>query len=376
MKILFLTNQLDVGGIETNIVRLTRSLSNRGHACIVGARPGSLSSEVSDAGGRTLALAMRPRPLALARDALALRRALAEEQPDVVHVFSATAAAVAWLPLRTISDRPPVVASVMGLFDEPNESQSSVRRRTKRVIAGADRVVVMAPAIGEVVRSLGLDEAHVIDDTVVGVEAARPVSTDRRRAVRSSLGLDESVPIVTTVGRLEPRKSPELFVEAAATVLRTRPDVVFLVVGDGALEDRVRRHLDELGIARSFRLLGSRRDVEDLMVATDVYVRPGVVEGFIGITVLEAQAVGTPVVSFCTDDVQLAIEDGVSGLLARNGDAGDLADCIGRLLDDRELATEIGRAGRARFHERYELEGVVDRLEALYASLAATKAGR
>ena len=52
----------------------------------------------------------------------------------------------------------------------------------------------------------------------------------------------------------------------------------------------------------------TRDDVERILAATDVYVRPGVVEGFIGITVLEAQALGVPVVSFRTDDVQLAVE--------------------------------------------------------------------
>jgi glycosyltransferase involved in cell wall biosynthesis len=368
VKLLLLTTQLDVGGIETNIVRLVRSLTRRGHHCAVGARPGTVSDEVVAAGGSIVPLGMRP--LTLLADVLRLRRHIARAQPDAIHVFSATAAAVTWLALRTSRRRPPVVASVMGLAESPDEPIERVERRARLVVRGADLVIVTAPAIGAVVRRLGVAADRIVEDTVVGVEAAAPVTTQRRMSVRATLGVDERTPVVSTIGRLEPRKSPDLFVDAAAQVLRQRPDVVFLVIGDGSLEVEVEARVRELGLSERIRLLGSRRDIEDLLVASDVYVRPGVLEGFIGITVLEAQAVGVPVVSFRTEDVQLAIEHEETGLLARLGDAADLAVQIERLLTDRSLADRIGQAGRRRFLDTYELEGVVKRLEQHYRRVA------
>ena len=371
MKLLFLTNHLDVGGIETNLVRLTSALTARGHRCIIGARPGPLSRETEAAGGRLVELAMTPgRPGSLVRDAARLRRVLVTERPDVVHVFSASAAVVAWLPLRLVGKRPAIVASIMGLADSPTEPATKVRRRVRTTIIGSDRVVVMAPAIADVVASLGVPAHRLVHDTVVGVEPVDRCDATQRQAIRDSLGLERDAEVVTTIGRLDPRKSHHLFVRAAALVAARRPRAQFLLVGDGALAPSIEAEIDRLGVRRHVRMLGSRRDVTDLLSATDVYVRPGVVEGFIGITVLEAQALQVPVVSFRTEDVQLAIDDGVSGLLAANGDAADLADKIVDLLSDRDRAERIARAGHTRFLERYALGGVVDRLEALYRSLA------
>jgi len=170
---------------------------------------------------------------------------------------------------------------------------------------------------------------------------------------------------VTTIGRLEPRKSHELFVRAAG-LLSGRPDrrTHFLIAGDGAEEARLRREIAETGA--EVRLLGHRPDVYPLLRASDVCVRPGVVEGFIGITVLEAQSLGVPVISFDTEDVRLAVEHERTGLLVPSGDVAALARAIGRLLEDPELAGGLGAAGRDHVRDSYGMPAVVDALEALY----------
>jgi glycosyltransferase involved in cell wall biosynthesis len=122
------------------------------------------------------------------------------------------------------------------------------------------------------------------------------------------------------------------------------------------------------------RLLGHRSDVYPLLRASDVCVRPGVVEGFIGITVLEAQALGVPVVSFDTQDVRLAIEDERTGLLVPRGDTRALAEAVGRLLTEPELAGRLGPAGREQVQGTYGLPSVLSGLERLYADVAGRRA--
>src|SRR5687768_6424204 len=100
MKILFVNNVLEVGGIETNLVRLTRELTGRGHEVIVAARTGRLEAAVRAVGGRVELLHVAARPLAMLRDVQRLRRLLDAERPDVVHVFSAASALLAWPVLR------------------------------------------------------------------------------------------------------------------------------------------------------------------------------------------------------------------------------------------------------------------------------------
>ena len=115
--------------------------------------------------------------------------------------------------------------------------------------------------------------------------------------------------------------------------------------------------------------------MSDLLSITDVYVRPGVVDGFVGITVLEAQAMGVPVVSFDTRDVRPAITDSVSGLLAKPGDTGELAEAILRLVEDPGLALTIGESGKEHLMRDFWLNSVVADLTGIYASAIAKTGG-
>jgi glycosyltransferase involved in cell wall biosynthesis len=103
-----------------------------------------------------------------------------------------------------------------------------------------------------------------------------------------------------------------------------------------------------------------------LLSATDVYVKPGIVEGFVGITVLEALAVGKPVVAFETEDVKLALTDGETGLIVPNGDVARLADRISYLLQNPSVGARLGQAGQHLVLERFDFGVLARRLEEFY----------
>jgi glycosyltransferase involved in cell wall biosynthesis len=378
VRVLFVTNSLDVGGIEINLVRLTRALTQRGHHVHVAAAPGALSADIAAAGATLTELRMSARqPHQLARDVRRLADLVREARPDVVHVFSAASAAAVQLsrPLwgRT-APSPPVVASVMGLHAAPGEADLAVRLRVLLTALGSVRLVVMAPAIDAVVRSVRVRRSKLVHQSVVGVELPEGEVPDDRTRLRRELGIPDDAAIVTTIGRLEPRKSHHLFVRAAAEVLRrTDLDVRFLVAGDGAEDQRLRDEMERLSVQEQVRLLGHRPDVYPLLRATDVCVRPGIVEGFIGITVLEAQALGVPVVSFDTEDVRLAVQHERTGLLVPAGDVSALADAVLRLVEDPTHAATLGRAGRDHVRRTYGMPAVVDALEQLYAGVVARR---
>lgn len=102
------------------------------------------------------------------------------------------------------------------------------------------------------------------------------------------------------------------------------------------------------------------------MAATDVYVKPGVVEGFIGVTVLEALALARPVVAFETEDVKEAIQHGATGLLVPRGDAAALAQAIVRLLKDPGRARQLGEEGQKLVRAKFDFRKLVGRLEEIY----------
>jgi len=377
MRILFVSNGLDLGGVETNLVRLTEELVARGHEVIVASGGGSLLSEIEAAGathvGLSLAYKAYPSPRQLLADVRVLDGVLRHRRPDVVHVFSASTAVMVLLA-RTLGGtrfsrrhRLTVISSIMGLHAAPDEGLRAVQLRSYLTYLGADKMLLISPAIASLVRGLPVRHSRCIELPVVGIRLPDPVSQEAAAAVRAELRIDPDEQVVMTIGGLDPRKNHELFLRAAAEVLTSRPRVRFFVVGEGRLREALRVECAALGLQPSLQFLGARKDVPELLSITDVYVRPGIVEGFIGITVLEAQAVCTPVISFETEDVRPAITHGVSGWLVPPGDVHGLAQAIVTLLDDPNLASALGKGGRAQVERQFSMPVIVDGLEALYS---------
>lgn len=368
MKILFVTNSLEMGGIETNLVRLTKALTQRGCDVLAATGGGSLEAAFSEAGGRHHRVGLTPHqfPSSVRRIAHVIR----DEAPDVIHAFSAPAA-VAVTSSRLLWGRrrrqfPLRVSSVMGLQSAPDEHSFMTRVRVLATCFGSKKIIVIAPSIGDVIATLPIATSRLVFQPVVGVETPVNVSTEHFASARALLSLDPLEQMVLTIGNLEPRKSHELFVRAAAQVAAKRPNVRFFIAGAGPLRHQLEGHIRSLGLQERVVLLGERKDIDNLLAAADVYVRPGVVEGFIGITVLEAQARGRAVVSFETEDVKLAIEDGLTGRLVPVGDTEAMAAAIQLLLDDPKERCRIGLEGQNQVTNRFSVDAVAEGLLALY----------
>jgi len=175
--------------------------------------------------------------------------------------------------------------------------------------------------------------------------------------------------IVTLIGRLSMPKTPEVFVEAAATVLRTRPSARFLVVGDGAYRERVAALIERLGVGRQVLMLGLRADVGDIMAASDVIVHSSLREG-LPKTVLEAMAAGKPVIGTNVGGVAAAVEDEVTGLLVEPSNPAQLAAAIERLLGDPALCARLAGNASKRVYD-FSLEKSCADTDRLYERLRA-----
>jgi glycosyltransferase involved in cell wall biosynthesis len=216
-------------------------------------------------------------------------------------------------------------------------------------------------------KRVGARDRTLVDFNFVGLDfdAFQPSENDHQ-SVRSEFGFPSDALVVSTIGALHPRKSHELFVEAAALVSAAEPRARFLVVGEGELHAELDMLARSKGLVGRLVLTGVRDDIARLLSATDVYVKPGVVEGFIGITVLEALGVAKPVVAFDTEDVKLALTDGETGLIVPNGDVSQLAERIVFLLRNPDLGTRLGLAGQQVVLERFDFGVLARRLEEFY----------
>jgi glycosyltransferase involved in cell wall biosynthesis len=207
----------------------------------------------------------------------------------------------------------------------------------------------------------------MVDFNFVGLDVdSFQSSPDDYASVRREFDFPSDARIISTIGALHPRKSHELFIEAAARIATQEPRARFLVVGEGELHDELEALLRARGLNGRLVLTGVRHDVARLLSATDVYVKPGVLEGFIGITVLEALALGKPVVAFETEDVKLALTHGETGIIVPLGDVARLADGILYLLRNPTHGAQLGEAGQQLVFERFDFGVLARRLEEFY----------
>lgn len=373
MKLLFATNSLEVGGVETNLVGLSRELCRRGHDVTVVSSGGPLEPELARGGARHVRLPISLRdPAGLVASAVRLRSLVTREGPDVVHVMSAAGNLATLLAPR--GQRTLFVSSPMGLQQSDRESRFTTDTRNRIVTWRADRVLLISEEIAAAVRRLAVAPERLIMANVVGIDLQRfGAAAEAGAAVRRALGIAPDEHIVTTIGALHSRKRHDLFVAAARQVAASSPSTRFLIVGEGPERAALARQIAEADVGGRVALTGQRSDVGAILAATDVYVKPGIVEGFIGITALEAMAARRPVVAFATRDVRPAITDGETGLLVPIADTVALAHAIISLITDATLATSVAERGRTRVVERFSLPAVATELESLYAELLRSR---
>jgi glycosyltransferase involved in cell wall biosynthesis len=184
-------------------------------------------------------------------------------------------------------------------------------------------------------------------------------------AVRASLGVPPSAPVVLSIGRHVPEKGYRHLVDAAALVERARPGVHWVLVGDGELRGELEAQARRLGLASRVHFTGWRDDVTDVLALADVFVLPSESEGF-GRVLVEAMAMGRAIVATAVGGVPDVVVAGETGVLVRPADPAPLADAVRALLDDPARAARLGAAGRARAESTFSLGAHVDAVERVY----------
>jgi glycosyltransferase involved in cell wall biosynthesis len=165
--------------------------------------------------------------------------------------------------------------------------------------------------------------------------------------IKRSLGW-EGHPTVGIVGRLQPWKGQEIFLRAAARLAEVRADLRFMVVGgailgwEGSYPDDLRRRAADLRIADRVHFAGHQADVHSWYDALDVVVHASFEEPF-GLVLVEAMALGKPLVATNVGGPLEIVENGISGLLVPPGDPERLAEAVERILGDRGLASTLSQ---------------------------------
>ena len=178
--------------------------------------------------------------------------------------------------------------------------------------------------------------------------------------------------VIGCFGRVEPMKGQACLVEAAGKVLARYRDVRLLLCGeftDESYRERCEGIIRRCGIADRVRFLGHRSDVAEVLSAADVAVLPSLSGEAFPRAVIEAMAMGKPVVATDVGGTREAILEGVTGFVVPPGDPEALADRIGRLVDNEAMRASMGQAARRRAGEFFSIETNVRATERLYREM-------
>jgi len=199
------------------------------------------------------------------------------------------------------------------------------------------------------------------------LDSVRRLRADRG-AVRADLGVGEDEVVVGTVANFRAQKAyPDLLV-AARTVIAADPRVRFVAVGQGPLEDEVRREHARLGLGERFQLLGYRPKAARILAGCDVFTLASHYEGF-PVALMEALALGLPVVATAVGGIPDGVSHGREGLLVPPGKPDRLAQALIRVTGDHALRLELAAAA-ARRGDAFDITDATRRIESAYASLA------
>ena len=271
--------------------------------------------------------------------AVAAARAIQEFAPDVVHAHGARRARSA----RSPAGAPGVRRSWCRGVDFPVAGHLFSRLKYRLPV---DRYFCISRGVMEVMERSGIPRARLAlvpsgidlpDPAVVRAAAAKAPS------LRETLGVSTATPVIGTVAALAPHKDHADLLRAAALVHARRPDVHFAWVGEGECRSALMRQRALLGLEGQVHLLGFRDDALELLVQFDLFALASYLEGLCT-SLLDAQALGIPIVATAVGGIPDVIADGRTGRLVPARDPQAFAEALLEALDHPERTSEWTRA--------------------------------
>jgi len=360
-RILFVIDHLGGGGAEQQFVNIVNNSRSEKAVYLTvdrGVRLGHIDSTVTVGGGYG-----KRTPV---RTVLELRKIINSFRPDIVHACLMYSTFVTAMSLKLPGHRPVFVSQE---FSPPREILAEVRfpylKKTllRMAYSEADHVLTIA----EAVRKTFVSDGYVSDDAKTsciydGLDLVSLEHLEPREDLRRRLGFGESFFYLCFAGSLVKRKGVRELVAAFTGI--DRQDIRMLILGDGPEAVSLRAMAE--GDSR-VEFLGFRDNASEYIKASDLFVLPSLYEGLPN-AIIEAMAVGTPVLSTYISGIPELIEHGVSGCLVPPSDVDALRSAMVELTGDRETLKKYS-AESLKLSGYFSLERMATDYEEFHESL-------
>ena len=367
IRVVYLAHTYAVGGAEEMVLNLVRKLPSRFEpmvCCISSAGP--IGEEIKRTGVPFTVLQRTP-GLRRPHDVLAIRDYLRQTRPHILHPFLLTASLYGRLA-AVMAGVPVILGTEVNVYENKRPAHAIVERflmkRTDAVITSAESV-----------RDFYVRQVHAAPDKVEviynAVDWGALRTTTDRRAFRESLGVPPDATVACIIARLTQQKAHTVLFDALAQTPELS-SLHLLVVGDGDLREELTNKVRALGLQDRVHLLGARRDLGDLLAASDIFVMPSLWEG-LPLSMILAMGAGMSVVATRVAGIPEVVKDGETGLLVAAGDSASLGQALARVVLDLPLRERLGTAAREFVRPRFGADEYVAAVTTLYDRLLSQK---
>ena len=245
-------------------------------------------------------------------------------------------------------------------------------RKNITIQKGINYLVQYMIAPSKAVKKVVIEKENVSEDKVRviynGVDTEYFKPEKKKFSWRSEERLQNSNFIITIIANLHKIKGVEYFIRAASLIAQKIPESRFIIIGNGSEKDFLKKLAVQFGIFEKIIFTGIIDNIKDYLAVSDAYICSSLSEGFSN-SILEAMAMGLPVVATDVGGNQEAVADGESGFIVPTQDYQEIASKVIELYRNHDLRNEMGAKGRIIVEERFTLERMLREHEKLYLDL-------
>jgi glycosyltransferase involved in cell wall biosynthesis len=270
------------------------------------------------------------------------RAFLAGRNVDIIHSHKSKENVLAWMLARSLKI-PHLLRTQHGRPEPRTLKDRAVYRLEAITAARVDRYISVSAELAAFLQGrVAADRIEILRNTIDLRQVASKLSVGQ---AKRRLGIEAGAQVIGIAARLAPVKRLDIFLSVAQEVLRERPQTVFVIAGEGPEEPKLRAAACDKGLDTAVRFLGQRDDIYNVLRAYDVLLVTSDNEG-LPTVVLEAMALGAPVVARAVGGIPEIIKHGVNGMLVGSASAADLAAACSALLASPSARERMAQKAR------------------------------
>jgi len=301
---------------------------------------------------------------------LKLVKLMRKEKYEIIHTYLFSANIIGSIAAKLAGIKTVITSRRdTGLLREGRWQHILASKLTNRWV---DKIICVSKAVKKVVLAKEKVNPQKIEVIYNGVDLEKFQVAGHRSQIKESLGIKKDEFVVGMIANFSWIKGHKDFIQAAQVVLKELSNTRFLLIGSGPLIESLRSQVSGLRLEEKVLFLGTRKDIPELLSVMDVSVNASYSEGMSN-TILQSMAAGVPVVVTAVDGNLETVDDGKTGILVSAGKPQEIAEAIIRLLENRDLAKEMGINAQKRISEKFTAQIMISNMENLYKKLLAPK---